>query len=141
MNVRPPLSMPVRRACKCGCGATFMPPVKKPGQEYLFGHKTASGNAPKAKIKATTLGRTETDRRALDYRMALASAQRELKEIEASIDKADNEMVQLLTELHYREKQKEDLTEKHLNLATTVQVLSALVEGRSIAREVQTEAQ
>lgn len=127
----------IQRVCKCGCGTLFHPHAKRPGQEYRYGHKPKSDARPAPqKLRAHTVGRSEEDRRVLDYRLALQTARRELAIVTGQIDQVDDEIDVLRKDLHTREAQKEMLTERHLNIDSTIMALDALVSGKSLVREI-----
>ncbi|HEY1767780.1 MAG TPA: hypothetical protein VGG26_08995 [Terracidiphilus sp.] len=128
----------VRRVCKGGCGGFFTPPASRPGQEYIHGHKhgCATATLPK-KAAAAPLGRNEDERRMLDYRLALATMRRETAEVVKEIDGVDDQIELLRVNLDDLDGRKELLTERHLNLTSTMMALEALSTGKSLVRQLQ----
>ena len=131
----------VRRLCKGGCGQWFTPPASRPGQEYIHGHKKGCDAAERVHSKPAPRagGRSEAERRTLDYRMALASARREQAEVEKEIDVVDEEIQLLREKLAVRDNEKETLTERHLNLGASMMALESLAGGKSLVRQVAAE--
>lgn len=114
----------VRRICKCGCGQQFSPNLKRPGQQYLYVHK------PKAVAVSVDTARAapETRRRVLNYRLALDSAERELPEVEAEIEKLDDQAAELRQQIDVLLARKDVLVQRHLQLRTAIEQLSPLAK-------------
>ena len=132
--------MSVQRPCKCQCGRTFTVDPRRPGREYCYGHKPANAKptpSPREALRrAQSHGRSEEERHTLDYKLALQTARRELSLIAQQIDAADDLIADLRKDLHSREAQKEALTDRHLTIDATIMALDALIEGKSLAREI-----
>lgn len=116
--------MPVQRTCRCGCLRLFSPSVKRPGQEYIHGHNPKLGLVPK---RAPDL---EPERRLLDYKMALATAQREADDVAKAIDSADDELVPLYARVKALQILKETLSDRHAGIIVTIEALKALIAGK-----------
>jgi hypothetical protein len=102
----------VSRPCKCGCGRTFEPSHRRPGQEYFYGHKP-----PKL----------DTERRVLDYRLAWASAQREQAEVAARIDTLDEQMEMCRKAFAGLQAEKDAADERHRIITEIVAALNAAI--------------
>jgi multidrug resistance efflux pump len=87
-------------------------------------------------LRAHSIGRSEEERRLLDYRLALQTARREIDGVVQQIDQVDDEIDTIRKDLHAREAQKDMLTERHLNLSSTIMALDALANGKSLVREI-----
>lgn len=131
----------IKRICKCGCGNQFQPPVSRPGQEYIFGHKPASAR------KKQPITEVQSVRRTLDYKIAAKTAKLELGQVTARIDDLDDEIEVLQKTLHAREAEKEALTETHLLLRASLATLETLSDEKDIqqgireSREILREAE
>jgi hypothetical protein len=128
----------IQRPCKCGCGTTFTPHPKQPGREYIYGHKPRfdAPIVPSNVIRTKFGGRTEDERKRLDYKLALMTARQELSEVAKQIDLADDRIADIRSDLKACEAHKEALTDRHLTIDSTIMALEALIEGKSLAREV-----
>lgn len=126
--------MAVQRVCKCGCGQLFTVPPTMPGREYVKGHKPRAPDVmnPGNVLRAKFGGRTEAERGALDYRCALKTAKMEQEAIAAEIDVTDDRIAEARNLLNLAEAQKERLTDRHLTLCTSVEILQALVDHKSV---------
>jgi hypothetical protein len=127
--------MTTQRVCKCGCGKLFPVPVCRPGTEYSFGHKPKPPG--RAVAPAQGLGPPK-ERRVLDYRIAMQTARLELKALGEQIDELDDRISAARESLHGLEAQKENATDRHLTVATSIDILAALIDGKSV-RELAAE--
>jgi chromosome segregation ATPase len=114
----------VRRICKCGCGREFTPPRTRPGQEWLFGHKRKAEPA-RSESKAPA----EDKRRILNYKIALDSASREIGEVEAGIERLDDQVDVLRHQAQELLSRKDVLVERHLALRTITERLEQVLGG------------
>jgi hypothetical protein len=121
----------IQRICKCGCGKLFAPPAARPGQEYLFGHKPRTGKALGKPVVPT-----RAERHTLDYKLALAAAQREMRGLEATIDALDDKIVPLQKQLGELQREKDALHDRHLTLAATAEALDAAATGKSLVQQL-----
>jgi hypothetical protein len=121
----------VQRVCKCGCGKLFPVPACRPGTHYSFGHKPKrAGGAAGAALES--LGRSGKERRVLDYRIALQTARAELKTLAIEIDERDDLIATARENLRRLEAEKESATDRHLTVATSIDILEALIDGKSV---------
>lgn len=116
----------VSRPCKCGCGRTFEPSHRRPGQEYFYGHKPQS---QRQSPKGLTLvpPKLDTERRVLDYRLAWASAQREQAEVAARIDTLDEQMEMCREAIAGLQAEKDAADERHRIITEIVAALNAAI--------------
>jgi predicted nucleic acid-binding Zn-ribbon protein len=126
--------MSIQRICKCGCNKVFAPPASRPGQEYLHGHKPRTGKA-----LGTPARRTETERHTLDYKLAQATAHREMSSVESAMDALDEKIVPLQKQLAELQREKERLHDRHLTLAATAEALDAAATGKSLAQQLEAQ--
>jgi septal ring factor EnvC (AmiA/AmiB activator) len=133
----------IQRVCKCGCNQVFSPPASRPRQDYKHGHKprqTGPSIPGTPGQMARSLGRTDAERRTLDYRLALATAKREIEGITKQIDGIDDEIDELRKKLHSLEAEKEKQADRHLTIDTSIDILEALISGKSVRELVSAEA-
>lgn len=120
---------PVTRVCRCGCGKLFNPNFKRPGQEYLYGHRPHSLSlAPKAAA-------AEPDRRLLDYRLAAATARTEAAQLVREIDRLDDQLEEARKRVHDLEAAKDLAVDRHLGVVTTIECLDCMISGKSVAQK------
>lgn len=133
----------VQRVCKCGCNQVFSPPMSRPGQQYRHGHKprhTRPSIPDTPGQVARSLGRTDAERRTLDYRLALATAKREIEGVTKQIDGIDDEIADLRNKLHTLEAEKDKQADRHLTIGTSIDILEALISGKSVRELASAEA-
>lgn len=134
--------MAISRTCRCGCGRSFYVPATMPGREYIHGHKPRQpellkpGNVLRAKFG----GRTDGERRSLDYQLALKTAQAETAALVEAIDAIDDRLEVLRRTVQETEEEKYRLTDRHLAVSASVEILQVLIEGKSV-REITAEPQ
>jgi hypothetical protein len=116
----------VSRLCKCGCGRTFEPSHRRPGQEYFYGHKPQSQRQSPKGLKLVP-PKPDAERRILDYRLALASAQREQAEVAARIDALDEQMEMCRQAIAGLQAEKDAADERHRIVTETIAALSAAI--------------
>lgn len=114
--------MSITRTCACGCGRTFTPPRTRPAQVYLFGHKKHAGIGRQAAI-TPKIEDHEPSRRALNYRMALDSAERELRTLDAEIERLDDEAEAARKVVAGLLEQKDRLVERHAAVTAAIEGL------------------
>jgi len=125
----------IKRVCRCGCGESFAPPASRPGQEYKHRHKGGGAAAqPKSGPKLITAPDVK-QRRTLDYRLALSTANAERNYLESEIEALDEQMNLLRDQIAVAQKKKDALVERHLVISTAISVLTNAVDGTPIVLE------
>lgn len=115
----------VSRLCACNCGERFTPTAKMPGRQYIYGHKPSGVGAPKRDVPAGPVN--DGPRRMLDYRLALATIQRELKIVEGEIELCDDRLETCREESRKLQTVKDAAVERHGTLSQTAAGLQALI--------------
>lgn len=107
------------RPCACGCGRQFTPAVTQPSRRYIYGH------GPK-KLKdlkqSETSAEREAGRRKLNYGIALQTLEREKAELDAEIERLDEQIETRRAVMGALQSRKEAHVERHA-------LVVALIDG------------
>ena len=117
------------RICRCGCGESFTPNPKHPGQEYKYGHK------PKDEPRAKRLGvepPREKERALLDYRLTAATLRRQIELLDKEIDGLDDEIDLARKTVAAAQARKDWAVDRHAGMIVAVQTLEALIHDQPI---------
>lgn len=123
------------RLCACNCGERFTPPASRPGQMYIFGHKPLELREkvyPRRAVTGQAPPQTSKERKSLDYRLALGTAERELKDLGDRIEAVDNQLIPIYIAKRELEERKDTLHAMHITVAGAIEFLKALAAGEPV---------
>jgi len=124
----------ITRPCACKCGRTFTPAPNRPGQQYMYGHKPR-GTAKPAPTPKPAEAPSDGARRILDYRLTLATLQRELKIVDGEIELVDDQLESCREESRKLQTIKDAAVERHGTLSQAADALQALIGNHPAAKE------